>query len=81
MMELRRFIEEKWVRDGKICHFWTEPAIRYRYQKGVVPVPIRQRQSGTGTTPFNRKGLVPVPIKVVSVPMLPTALIFIPLHC
>ena len=38
-------------------HFWAEPAIRYWYQKGVVLVPIRQRQSGTGT------------IKVVSVPI------------
>ena len=48
-MELRKFIEEKGVRDGKICQLWVESAIRYRYQKGVVAVPIRQRQSGTGT--------------------------------
>ena len=27
----------------------AEPAIRYQYQKGLVPVPIRQRQSGTST--------------------------------
>ena len=38
MMELSRFIEEKRVRDGKICHFLAESAIRYRYQIGVVPV-------------------------------------------
>ena len=41
----------------------------YRYQKLVVPMPI------------HRKGLVLVPIKVVPVLMLPTALIFVPLHC
>ena len=46
------------MRNGKICHFWAEPTIRYWYQKrggggggggGGVPVPIAQRQSGTGT--------------------------------
>ena len=41
----------------------------YWYQKLVVPVPI------------HRKGLVPVLIKVVLVPMLPVALIFVSLHC
>ena len=41
----------------------------YRYQKLVVPVPN------------HGKGLVPAPIKVVPVPMLPEALIFVPLHC
>ena len=35
-------------------------------RKGLVPIPIK---------------VVPVPIKVVPVPMLPTALIFVPLHC
>ena len=47
--------------------------------KRGVPVPIRQRQSGTGTKilwylyPFTTKGLV-------QVSMLLAALIFIPLH-
>ena len=41
----------------------------YQCQKLVVPVPM------------HRKGLVPVPIKVVPVPMLPVALIFAPIHC
>ena len=40
----------------------------YRYQKLVVPVPI------------HRKELVSVLIKVVPVPMLPTALIFVFVH-
>ena len=58
-MDLRRFIEEKWVRNGKICHLWEEPAHWYRYPlyKGElvlvplvgVPVPIRQRGIDTGT--------------------------------
>ena len=58
----------------------------------LVPVPKvgtgthDQKQSGTGTNkvvsvPIHRTGLVPVPIKVVSVPMLLAALIFVPLHC
>ena len=34
---------------AKSSILWEKPAIRYRYQKGVVSVPIRQRQSGTGT--------------------------------
>ena len=37
-----------WVRNGKNCHFSVEPAHLYRYRKWV-PVPIGQRQSGTGT--------------------------------
>ena len=55
--------------------------------KRGISVPIGQRQSGTGTKswwyryPFTSKGLVPVPIKVEPVPMLPAALIFVPLHC
>ena len=40
----------------------------YRYQKLVVPIPI------------HRKGLVSVLIKVVPIPMLLVALIFVPLH-
>ena len=46
-MDLRRFIEEKWVRSGKIYHFWAEHANGYRYPK-LVPVPIVQRGSDTG---------------------------------
>ena len=43
-MELFEFL---WVRNGKIYHFWAEPAYWYRYRKWV-PVPMGQRQSGTG---------------------------------
>ena len=59
-----------------------------------IPVPNRggtgthrQRQSGTGTnqsgvgTFHHKKGLVPVLIQVVLVPMLPAAPIFVILHC
>ena len=41
----------------------------YRYQKLVVPVPV------------HNEGLVPVLIKVVPVPKLPTTLFLYPLHC
>ena len=40
----------------------------YRYQKLVVPVPS------------HIKGLVPVSIKVVPIPMLPASLIFVSMH-
>ena len=43
-----KLFEFLWVRNGKICHFWAEPAHWYRYRKWVS-VPIGQRQSGTGT--------------------------------
>ena len=33
----------------KYAIFGKNPSIRYRYQEGVVPVPIRKRHSGTGT--------------------------------
>ena len=74
MMYLRRFIEEKWVRNDKIYHFWAEPAHWYRYQKWVLVPKV-----GTGTHytegnwyryhllgyryPFTREGMVPVPNK------------------
>ena len=64
-MDLRRFIEEKWVRNGKICHFWAIPVNWYRYPK-LVPVPIK-----VVLVPIDSEGLVPVSIKVV-----PVALIF-----
>ena len=79
------------MKNDKICHLWAEPAHWYgtgtesgyeypldrgkwyRYQKLMVPIPI------------HRKGLVPVPIKVVSVPIkvvpvpeLPTTLFLYP---
>ena len=41
----------------------------YQYQKLWVSVPTHS------------EGLVPVPIKVVPVPMLPTTLFLYPLHC
>ena len=42
-------MEEKWVRNAKIRHFLSKTRKWYRYQR-VVPVPIKQRRSGTGTT-------------------------------
>ena len=72
MMDLRRFIEENWVRNGKICHFWAELALWDRYplcRGDLIPVPI------------DRRGPVPVPIKVVPVPMLQTTLFLHTLHC
>ena len=43
-----KLFEFLWVRNGKICHFWAEPAHWYRYRKWV-PVPIVQRGIGIGT--------------------------------
>ena len=48
-------MEEKWVRNSKIQHFlgktrkWYRTKEWYRYQR-VVPVPTKQRRSGTDTT-------------------------------
>ena len=47
-MDLRRFIEEKLVRNDEICHFLSRTRQWYQYQK-LVPVPIVQRRSGIGT--------------------------------
>ena len=63
--------------NGKIYHFGVEPVFWYRYQKWV-PVPMVR--SKVVPVPNQRKGLVPVLIKVVSVPMLPAALIFVFAH-
>ena len=85
-MDLRRFSEEKWVRNGKIFHLWAEPVgsigtknwwYRYPLCSGeVVPVPLK-----VVPVPIGSKGLVPVPIKVVPVPMLPATLFLNILHC
>ena len=72
-MDLRRFIEEKWVRNGKTCHFWVKLANWYRYQKLVYRYPFTSR----GLVPVPVK-LVPVPVKLVSVPELPATLFCIP---
>ena len=85
-MDLRKFIEEK------VSERWQNLSFLGRTHKRV-PIP----KVGTGTHcvggiwyryqkfgyryPFTSKGLVPVPIKVVPIPMLPTTLIFVPLHC
>ena len=79
-----KLFEFLWVRNGKNLSFlcrtrtlvsipkvgigthWTK-AKWYRYRSKWYQYP------------FTNKGLVPVPIKVVPVPMLPTALIFVPL--
>ena len=55
-------------RIGKYRYPWTEIKW-YRYQKLVVPIPTY------------RKGLVPVLVKVVLVPMLLATLIVVLLHC
>ena len=34
---------------GKILPFLGIPVAWYRYQTGVVPVPLRQKKNGTGT--------------------------------
>ena len=48
-MDWRRFVEEKWMKNAKIQRFLGKIAYWCRYQK-VVPVPMMQRASGTGTT-------------------------------
>ena len=53
----------------------------YRYQTGVVPVPLMQRQNGTGTIQSGtsttlQNGLVPIPNRVVPVPLVPATPIF-----
>ena len=54
----------------------TESGYRYPLDRGkVVPVPIKWYWY-----PFTRKGLVPVSIRVVPVPMLPATLILVPLY-
>ena len=42
-------MEEKWVKMSKFSIFWAKTCKWYRYQK-VVPVPMMQWASGTGTT-------------------------------
>ena len=44
------------MRNGKICHFWAEPAHWYWYRKWV-PVQIVQRGIGIGTKSW---GTVPI---------------------
>ena len=81
--EILSFVGEKWQN----LSFLGRTRSSVMVPKRGVLIPIGQRQSGAGTKswwyrhPFTSKGLIPVPIKVVLVPMLPTALIFIPLHC
>ena len=48
-MNWRRFVEEIWVKNAKIQHFWAKTHKWYRYQR-VVLVPMMKRASGTGTT-------------------------------
>ena len=72
-------MEEKWVRNAKIRHFLGKTRKWFWYQR-VVPVPTKQRRSGTGT--HWQCGIVPIPVKVVPVPLLPETLflhIFAPL--
>ena len=79
MKDLGTFIEEKWVRNGKICHFLGITRKWYQYplhREEVVPVAIK-----VVPIPIDRRGLVPIPIKVVPIPMLPATLFLYPLHC
>ena len=76
-MDLGRYIEEKWVRNAKIRHFLGKTREWYWYQK-VVQVP-----SGTGTKkwyryPWYRGQVVPVPLKVVPVPIDSEGLVPVP---
>ena len=48
-MNWRRFVEEKRVKMSKFSIFWAKTYKWYRYQR-VVPVPMIQWASGTGTT-------------------------------
>ena len=67
------------MKNGEICNFLGRTREWYQYQK-LVQVPIVQKPSGTSTHLQNR--VVPVPIKVVPVPMVPATLflhIFAPL--
>ena len=62
-----RFIEEKWVRMAKSAIFWVEPT------------------SGTGTKSWHRYPLcrievVPIPLKVVPVPIGSRVLVPIPIQ-
>ena len=82
-------MEEKRVRNAKTRHFLGKTRKWYRYQR-VVPVPTMQRRSGIDTTQSGTDThwqcgtgrLVPVPVKVVPVPLVPITLflhIFAPL--
>ena len=64
-MNWRRFMEEKWVKIPKFDIFWAKPT------------------SGTGTKvwyryPLCRGGVVPVPLKVVLVPIGSVGLVPVP---
>ena len=62
-------MEEKWVKMPKSSIFWTKTCKWYQYQR-VVQIPTGSEE------------LVPVPVKVVPVPLLPATLnwhIFAPL--
>ena len=48
-MDGRRFVEEKLMKMQKSNVFWAKTHKWYWYQR-VVPVPMMQRASGTGTT-------------------------------
>ena len=48
-MELRRFKEEKLSERWQNLPFLGRVATWYRFQTRVVPVPLGQRQNGTGT--------------------------------
>ena len=64
------WVEAKWYR-------YQSKWYRYHLGRGkMVPVPIK-----VVPVPLTKTKLVPVPIQVVLVPMLPTAPIFVFLHC
>ena len=79
MMDLMRFIEEK------VSGIWKNLSFLGRTRKRVqVPKVGTNTHCAEGIWywyPFTSRGLVPVPIKVVPIPMLPATLFLYPLHC
>ena len=73
--EILSFVGEKWQNlpflgiTRNSVHV-PKGGYRYPWDRGKVVL-----------VPTHQKGLVPISIKVVPVPMLPTALIFVSVHC
>ena len=67
-VDWKRFVEEKWMKMLKSNVFWAKTRKWYRYQR-VVLVPLKLVLVPTGS-----ERLVPLPVKVVPIPLLPVAL-------
>ena len=61
-------MEEKWVKMLKSRIFWAKTREWYQYQR-VALIPLK-----LVPVPTSSEGLVPVPVKVVTVPLLPATL-------